>query len=136
LVKLVEEFGDKAWVRISREMGNRSDIQCRDRYFRFHSRKRPKRSKKDSSDDDEGAKDEDSVEEQPKQKGSKTKGLKRKEMPEKEPKKEELTKKEPAEKKSNEKKKWVADIDAGKPKRDRFGFGTGSISEIFWMLHP
>lgn len=29
LIKLVQEFGDKAWTKISSLMGNRSDVQCR-----------------------------------------------------------------------------------------------------------
>jgi hypothetical protein len=33
LLKLVAQFGDKSWIRISAAMGNRSDIQCRYRYL-------------------------------------------------------------------------------------------------------
>jgi hypothetical protein len=33
LLGLVDRFGPKNWVRISREMANRSDVQCRHRYM-------------------------------------------------------------------------------------------------------
>ena len=32
LIEAVKAFGNKAWTRISSEMGNRSDVQCRFRY--------------------------------------------------------------------------------------------------------
>jgi hypothetical protein len=33
LLKLVAQFGEKSWIRISAAMGNRSDVQCRYRYL-------------------------------------------------------------------------------------------------------
>jgi hypothetical protein len=33
LLDLLQVYGTKNWTRISREMGNRSDVQCRFRYF-------------------------------------------------------------------------------------------------------
>lgn len=33
LMDIVSKFGEKRWMRISSEMGNRSDVQCRHRYF-------------------------------------------------------------------------------------------------------
>lgn len=32
LVRLVDQYGDKKWTKISKEMGDRSDVQCRYRY--------------------------------------------------------------------------------------------------------
>jgi hypothetical protein len=32
LLSSVAEYGSSAWVRVSRELGNRSDVQCRFRY--------------------------------------------------------------------------------------------------------
>lgn len=35
LLKLVEKLGDKSWIRVASEMGNRSDVQCRYRYLQI-----------------------------------------------------------------------------------------------------
>jgi hypothetical protein len=35
LQRLVAQFGEKAWIRVSQELGNRSDVQCRYRYMQI-----------------------------------------------------------------------------------------------------
>ena len=35
LLRLVEQYGTKCWTRIAQEMGNRSDVQCRYRYYQI-----------------------------------------------------------------------------------------------------
>lgn len=35
LLDLIEKYGTKAWMRISREMGTRCDSQCRYRYYKI-----------------------------------------------------------------------------------------------------
>ena len=47
LIDLVNEFGTKAWTKISRELGTRSDVQCR---FHFGKMKRPETPTKTVSD--------------------------------------------------------------------------------------
>ena len=32
LIKLIQIFGEKSWVKISKEIGNRTDVQCRFHY--------------------------------------------------------------------------------------------------------
>ena len=35
LVALVQKYGDKSWIGVAKEMGNRSDVQCRYRYLQM-----------------------------------------------------------------------------------------------------
>lgn len=35
LLMLVEKLGDRSWIRIANQMGNRSDVQCRYRYLQM-----------------------------------------------------------------------------------------------------
>lgn len=39
LLKFVNEFGTQRWMRISNEFGNRSDVQCRYRYYQLLKKK-------------------------------------------------------------------------------------------------
>lgn len=42
LLKFVEEYGTQRWMRISNEFGNRSDVQCRYRYYQLLKKKNRK----------------------------------------------------------------------------------------------
>lgn len=35
LIALVRKYGDKSWIGVAKEMGNRSDVQCRYRYLQM-----------------------------------------------------------------------------------------------------
>ena len=35
LIALVHKYGDKSWIGVAKEMGNRSDVQCRYRYLQM-----------------------------------------------------------------------------------------------------
>lgn len=39
LLSMVEEYGTQRWMRISNEFGNRSDVQCRYRYYQLTKKK-------------------------------------------------------------------------------------------------
>jgi hypothetical protein len=46
LLRLVETHGEKSWIRISNELGNRSDVQCR---YRFHQIQRGRTASDDGA---------------------------------------------------------------------------------------
>lgn len=50
LLRLVEEYGEKKWMKIATELGNRSDVQCRYHYLQLMREGRGKRSMEVSSE--------------------------------------------------------------------------------------
>jgi hypothetical protein len=53
LLSLVAKYGEKSWIRVSMEMGNRSDVQCRYRYLRLQSDQQIKGEEIDANQEEE-----------------------------------------------------------------------------------
>ena len=50
LMSLVDQFGENSWSKVSNQMGDRSDVQCRYHYFQIKKlRENPKNKKKSKS---------------------------------------------------------------------------------------
>jgi hypothetical protein len=122
LLQLVEAYGNRAWIRISTALGNRSDVQCRYRYHQLlkgRSAKQNQQSGSEVVDDEAIAADEEEEEENEKEKEED----------------EAVDESGKVEEKSEETGKEEKAV--GFPiERIGLDLGTNSTSEIFWLLHP
>jgi hypothetical protein len=108
LLKLVAEYGEKSWIRVSQAIGNRSDVQCRYRYHQIQKGHFASEATREESEEAEAAAEE----------GEK--------MEESERDNEERERKPKAEEQQ----------DGGFAiEQCRLELGANSMSEIFWMLH-